>query len=265
MIHSPVPSRRPRARFGIQSVEVGARLLQALTRTDAPMMLRDLAAAAAMPAAKAHRYLTSFMRSGLVEQLPESGHYDLGPFALDLGLSALARLEPITLASRALPGLRDELGQTVALAVWGNHGATIVRWLGANTPVSASLRVGAIMPLTRSATGGAFVAFMPAGVTRRLVAAELIANRRQRLAPRSRSAFDRWVKTAQRAGVARTRHFIPGISGVAVPVYGQNRTVECVVVGLGYSATFNLSLRGAAVRRLKRYAQELSARLRYKR
>ena len=37
------------------------------------MMLRDLAKSAGMPAAKAHRYLVSFMRMGLVEQDAKRG------------------------------------------------------------------------------------------------------------------------------------------------------------------------------------------------
>ena len=81
------------ARQGIQSIEVGARILQALARAPHPQMLRDLAAAAQMPAAKAHRYLVSFARMGLVEQQADTGLYDLGSFALELGLGALARLE----------------------------------------------------------------------------------------------------------------------------------------------------------------------------
>ncbi|MFY8105148.1 MAG: helix-turn-helix domain-containing protein, partial [Ramlibacter sp.] len=44
-------------RAGIQSVEVGFALLDALARAPGPLMLRDLAAAAGMSAAKAHRYL----------------------------------------------------------------------------------------------------------------------------------------------------------------------------------------------------------------
>ena len=59
-----------------------------------------------MPAAKAHRYLASFMPAGLIEQHPESGRYDLGPFALELGLglAAMARLDPLALAGRGRPG-----------------------------------------------------------------------------------------------------------------------------------------------------------------
>ncbi len=47
-------------RAGIQSVEVGFELLDVLARADGPLMLRDLAAAAGMSAAKAYRYLVSF-------------------------------------------------------------------------------------------------------------------------------------------------------------------------------------------------------------
>ena len=133
---------------GIQSIEVGARLLEALARSRGSMMLRDLAAAADMAPAKAHRYLVSFGRMGLVEQHPETGRYDLGAFALHLGLSALGRLEPLELATPLLESLGDEIGQTVAAAVWGTHGATIVRWRGSEAPVTASLRVGSVMPLS---------------------------------------------------------------------------------------------------------------------
>jgi hypothetical protein len=53
---------------GIQSIEVGGRLLQALARAGDPMMMRDLAREAGMTPAKAHPYLVSFSRLGLVER-----------------------------------------------------------------------------------------------------------------------------------------------------------------------------------------------------
>ena len=77
-------------RAGIQSVEVGFTLLDALSRAAGPLMLRDLAAAAGMSAAKAHRYLVSFQRLGLVVQDPRTTRYDLGPAALHLGLASLS-------------------------------------------------------------------------------------------------------------------------------------------------------------------------------
>jgi len=61
-------------RAGIQSVEVGFTLLEVLAKADGPLMLRDLAASANMSAAKAHRYLVSFQRLGLVHQDASTTH-----------------------------------------------------------------------------------------------------------------------------------------------------------------------------------------------
>src|SRR5690606_28869262 len=108
-------------RAGIQSVEVGFELLQAMSEADGPLMLRDLAAAAGMSAAKAHRYLVSFQRLGLVMQDPVSTRYDLGPAALRLGLASLARIDAVKLARDRIAALLAETGHTLAIAVWGNQ------------------------------------------------------------------------------------------------------------------------------------------------
>jgi hypothetical protein len=101
----PAASNRAKQRQGIQSIEVGTRLLRALAANGRAMMLRDIARNAGMPAAKAHRYLVSFMRMGLVEQDANTGRYDLGEFALELGLASLARLDPVRLAGPVLDDL----------------------------------------------------------------------------------------------------------------------------------------------------------------
>ena len=255
--------RRPKVQQGIQSIEVGARILQALTKAARPQMLRDLAAAAQMPAAKAHRYLVSFTRMGLVEQQADTGLYDLGSFALELGLGALARLEPVTVAGPALAELREETGQTVAVAVWSNHGATIVRWLGADTPVSASLRIGAVMPLTRSATGSAFLAFLPPEMTAVAVKRELADHVRQGLTPATREEVEQLIAQTRRRGFARTSEFIPGISGIAVPVFDHSGTMILALVALGYSKPFEAGIdkiSSATVRKAEVLSQRLGAR-----
>jgi DNA-binding IclR family transcriptional regulator len=253
-------ARQPRAQQGIQSIEVGARLLQALAQASQPQMLRDLAAAAEMPAAKAHRYLVSFTRMGLVEQQAETGLYDLGSFALELGLSALARLDPVTIAAPVLRELCLETGQTAALAVWANQGATIVRWLGADTPVAASLRVGSVMPLTRSATGGVFLAFMPGEATARFLRKELAENVRKGLNPSTQEEVDRTVAQTRRQGYARTSDFIPGIGGIAAPVFDHSGAMVLALIALGYSKPFDAAA-GNIVAAVTRKGVALSARL----
>ena len=102
-------------RQGIQSVEVGFSLLRVIAANNRPMMLRDIAKGAGMPAAKAHRYMVSFMRIGIVEQDPATGRYDLGAYALDLGLSGLGRLDPVLTMTRRV---YDAAGNAVE---FGDH------------------------------------------------------------------------------------------------------------------------------------------------
>src|SRR5690606_21108387 len=71
---------------GVQSFEVGLRLLSRLAHQRRPMKITELAARAGMPPAKAHRYLASLVRSGYAAQHPESGLYSTGPAALDFSL-----------------------------------------------------------------------------------------------------------------------------------------------------------------------------------
>src|SRR5690349_24910233 len=147
-------------RAGIQSVEVGFGLLQALGQARGPLMLRDLAAAAGMSAAKAHRYLVSFQRLELVVQDASSTRYDLGPASLKLGLASLSRLDAVKLARERIGGLMEQIGHTLALAVWGNHGPTIVHWEESPQAVTVNLRLGDVMPLLSSATGRCFAAWL---------------------------------------------------------------------------------------------------------
>jgi DNA-binding IclR family transcriptional regulator len=255
--------RKPRQQ-GIQSIEVGHALLAALATAPSPLMLKELAKTAGMSAPKAHRYLVSFMRMGLVEQEQETGLYDLGPFALELGLAALGRLDPIAVAGKFLRDLGEELNQTVALAVWANRGATIVRWVGADSPVSATLRVGSVMPLTRSATGLMFLALLPHAQTEVLLKKELAQNARQGLQPQSSAALDSTLRDVRRSGFARTDGFIPGITGIAAPVYDTEGTVVLALVTLGYSGTFASSepqIRAALMKTAESISSRLGAKL----
>ena len=65
------------------------------------------------------------------------------------------------LARERVPGWMEQIGHTLALAVWGNHGPTIVHWEESPQAVTANLRLGDVMPLLSSATGRCFAAYMP--------------------------------------------------------------------------------------------------------
>src|ERR1700759_5858217 len=104
------PPARDTDSRGIQSIEVGGRLLLALAHHGQPLALKDLAAAADMTAGKAHPYLVSFIKLGLVERETEGGRYGLGPLALQMGLIGLQQYDPVRLATQRLAELARAAG-----------------------------------------------------------------------------------------------------------------------------------------------------------
>ena len=129
------------------------RLLEALSRSSAAMTLTNLAADADMPMSKAHRYLVSLVRCRLVSQDAAPGRYDLGTLSLGMGLTALGRIDAVGIATEALPRLRDRVDETAVLAVWGEHGATVIRFEESVHPVRMNVRVGSVLPFANSAIG----------------------------------------------------------------------------------------------------------------
>jgi DNA-binding IclR family transcriptional regulator len=254
------------ARSGIQSIEVGFRLLEVLTHTNGPMMLRDLARAAPMNPAKAHRYLVSFARLGLVTQTPE-GRYDLGPFALEMGLVSLNRQDPMRRARPAAAALRDEIDHTVGLAVWGNQGPAIVHWEEASHPVTVSLRLGDVMPMLNSATGRVFGAYLPRAQTLPFIQRELErapAREADPELPRTLEAYDAICAEVRAYGAARIHGgVLPGINAMSLPVFDANAQLCLVLIALGAQSTFDTSWSGPLERRLRLAAQQLSADLGY--
>ena len=266
MIDSPQSSSAASAgadpRQGVESIETGGRLLHVLAGAAGPMMLRDLAAAAGMAPAKAHRYLVSLTRLGLVEQQAGNGRYDIGPFAIQLGLAGLGRLDPLRVATEELEHLRDQLGHTVALAVAGNHGPTIVRWLDSGAPVSAALRTGAVMPLTRSATGRAFLAFAPAGSFDSLLNQELVDNRQRGLQPSDRPAVQIIIDEARAHGLGRVQgELSEAVHSVSVPVFDAEGRLQLAVTALGYRGSFDADWEGEPAQRIKACARAIGQRL----
>ncbi|MES2361871.1 MAG: IclR family transcriptional regulator [Pseudomonadota bacterium] len=257
-------------RAGIQSVEVGFSLLQVLAASRGPLMLRDLAAAAGMSAAKAHRYLVSFQRLELVIQDPGSTRYDLGPAALKLGLASLSRLDGVKLARQRLGPLMEQIGQTLALAVWGNQGPTMVHWEESPQTITVNLRLGDVMPLLSSATGLCFSAFMMArqnALQNRLAVLlrEELA-RAQKLGrkdvPDSMAGVMAKLDEVRSHGLSRVVDtLLPGVAGFCAPVFDADGHMVLGMVALGSLATFDPAWDGAIATPLKAAAVQLSADL----
>ncbi len=258
---SSKPAKPIKSQVGIQSVEVGFALLEALVQAPSAMMLRDLAQAAGMSPAKAHRYLVSYQRLGLVTQDGSSTRYDLGPAALKLGLASLERMDAVQLARSRMDTLMAEIGHTVAIAVWGNHGPVIVHWQEPARAVTANLRLGDVMPLLGSATGRCFAAFAPPTWVAPLLKQELVllAKTPRPGLPSTAAQAEALLKETRQRGMGRVVDtLLPGIGGLAVPVWDASQRICLALISLGATASFDADWQGSVARTLQRCAAQLS-------
>ena len=246
-------------RSGIQSVEVGFALLQALVDAPGPLALKDIAAGAALPPAKAHRYLVSYQRSGLVQQDAATARYDLGPMALQLGLAALRRSDPVRLARARMPAWLAQLGHTVALAVWGNHGATIVHWEEAPHGTTGHLRLGDVMPLLSSATGRCFGAWLAADRIAEPLARELAQAMPGSALPHTPAAAHALFAEVRQHGIARAVNtLLPSVVAFCAPVFDARGHLALGITTLGAGNGFDAAWDGAVARQLTAIAAQLS-------
>jgi DNA-binding IclR family transcriptional regulator len=254
-----------KSRRGIQSVEIASRLLLAMSRHVRPMALKDIAQAAGIGANKAHPYMVSFLKVGFVSQDAGSGYYELGPLALQLGLAKLQRLDPVKEASPFIADLAEVTEQSIAVAVWGNLGPTIVRLEEPTHPLHVNLRTGTVMSLVNTATGRLFAAFMPPKVIEKAMQGE-VARMGPRLGtePLSASEFDVLVEQTRQHGLSRSLgQPIPGIDALCAPVFDSAGNIVLGLLAMGPSATFDSDWDGKVAMALVRCAEEVSRRLGY--
>jgi DNA-binding IclR family transcriptional regulator len=258
------PEERDRPRKGINSVETAFRLLAALETAASALPLKELAREAGLTPSAAHHYLVSLIRIGAVEQR-EDGRYDLGRFALQLGITALLRMDGLEFARQVMQSFRDEVDEAIFFAVWGNLGPTIVRWVESSHPVTVEVRVGNVMPVLRSATGNVFLAWLPPAVTAPFVERERVMRERY---PGDAGAFgdpgavERIRDEVRRSGLAATEGGLTAtIGALAAPVFEVEGRLAGALTTLGWLGQIDLRSTGPTARALQRAADDLSRRL----
>jgi DNA-binding IclR family transcriptional regulator len=234
---------------GIQSIEVGGRLLNALVAHATPMSLKDLAGAAEMAPAQAHGYLASYRRCGMVEQDAATGHYQLGPFAMRLATARLRTVPELVAATEATIDLARELGIMATLAVWGPHGATVVHRQDGDEVLNVNIRVGTMFAMEATATGYLFAAFAPAARRARAAVAGAEAPAAERIAE------------ARAKGYAMIREApVPGVNAIAAPILDAAGEISAAITLIGSVRRLSVATKNNhALERLLDVTGELSA------
>ncbi|WP_338881136.1 IclR family transcriptional regulator [Achromobacter veterisilvae] len=244
---------------GVASVEVAGAILQILRGSARSMELRELALIGGLSASRLHHYLVSLVRLGLVHRDPATARYELGPFAMELGLVAADELPAQHASAPWLRKLSEETGESSFFAVPSPRGALIVRWEQGAHPLTVHARLGTIMPILTSATGLIWLAFAEQQ-SRAVFEGEL-----RRVSPAARKKVQRerlaQADEVRRQGMAAARGtMIANVNAVACPVMGRSGALIGILTVLGLGPGFDSSAQGDIAKRLRHCALAFGSR-----
>lgn len=207
----------------IQSISIAMRFLRVMAEAGRAQPLAALARDVGTGRSTAHRYLQSLVLEGLAMQSPETGHYDLGPEALGIGIAAMRRVDAVEIAGKHMKMLAENHGLSGGVVIWTDRGPTLVRWYRSAIYAITSLALGDVLPLDNTAVGLVFQAYLPRAKID-------VARRAQpdhfREGGGPRPSLD---EIRQSRWCELTSHLLPNITGQAAPIFDAQGELVCVL------------------------------------
>lgn len=241
---------------GVQSVDVAARMLQALAQARRPLGPGDLAALAGLPPAQAHPYLVSLTRLGLLKRDPMSGDYAPGPMALRLALLHLENDPAYRAAVPRVVALARETGFCVAICTSAPQGPLVVHFERATFPLHVNLHVGSVMSLTTTSTGRAFCAFTPQAQWPQAWHEQIPAVAADRV------RFDASLNETREHGMSRSVNMpSPSVSSLCAPVFDASGRLRLALTAIGPTAALDVAWDGAAASALRATANAIASQV----
>jgi IclR family acetate operon transcriptional repressor len=202
------------------------------------------------------RLLATLVAGGLVEHLPETGRYRLGPRLVQLGNVVLARLDLRQIARPHLHALVDSTGETATLSTEGDRDAVTVDFVQSPFSVQGVAQLGRPSIAHATATGKVLLAFgrLP------LPPAPLKSYTTRTITKRSELAAE--LDTIRERGYAYNfGEREDDLHAVAAPVWGSHGELAAIIGVQGPASRFQREAMDAAVEQLLEHAREVSLEL----
>ncbi|MGG5811760.1 IclR family transcriptional regulator [Falsiroseomonas sp. CW058] len=157
----------------VRSVLMAVRVLEAMALAGGPLRVSDLARQLDEPKGRVHRHLVTLRQAGLVAQEEATERYHLTWRMFQIGQAAGEQFDLKRVAEPAMHRLRDQLSQSVLLAVPTGGDPLVVHALEAPNKVSITVQPGNRPAAHCSAQGRIMLAFAPEDVRQRVLAGPL--------------------------------------------------------------------------------------------
>jgi DNA-binding IclR family transcriptional regulator len=203
-----------------------------------------------IPKSPLYRYLVSLCRSGFLEKGKDL-RYTLGDELISIGILAMKKVDIQVKAQPYIEKLNEKLDKTIALSIWiKNRGPMFISWKESEKPININIRDGSIVSLTTSAAGNVFAAFYPEEEIKPFIDRELAENGMKR------ETFDSLIAAVKEKGYAYTDTYLPGITAVSAPIFGENKKLIAALNVIGISGVMDVPV---VIEELLKTAEQLSS------
>lgn len=190
--------------------------------------------------------------------------HDLGEFSVANDRMRFTHVDAVRIATASLRSLSRKLSATIGLAVWGNHGATVVAWEPAPDPVTYDLRTGLVVSPLFAASGLVFSAYLPPEQINSKIERELseLRMRSAAIVPSSEEIAER-LRQVRELGVS---HSMPerlgaDIMAYGAPIFDADNNILFALTAVGRTNQIGSDAKGEFAGALRREADALTAKL----
>ena len=237
----------------VGSVQRAFAVIDVLAEVDTELGTNEIARRIGVNPSTVSRLLATLVAGGLVEHMPESGRYRLGPRLVQLGNVVLARLDLRQIARPHLHALVDSTGETATLSAAGDRDAVTVDFVQGPSSVQGVAQLGRPSIAHATATGKVLLAFgrraLPPGPLKSYT--DRTMTRRSELATELEAIRERGY--AYNFGERED-----DLHAVAAPVWGSGSELAAIIGVQGPASRFDREAMEAVVESLLEHAREVS-------
>lgn len=173
-----------------------------------------------------------------------------------IGLAAMQQNDQLDEIIEALPELVGKANCHLVLTVWSKAGPTIIKLARSDDPLLIGMPLGQVLPLTHSASGLVFSAFLERSVTRELIAKERLSYGDKNAQPQQ--DIEILLQTVREKRFAISRGEVQSdITAMAVPILDwENNPVA--VVGAIVAKNADESRISSVLTQLQKFSEQIS-------
>lgn len=163
-------AQRDYSYYRVRAVEKALSILELFTLDKPELRVVDMVAQLGLHKSTVHRLVLTLERVGYLRRNVQRGSYSLGLRLVELGALAISNLELRGQARPHLERLRQDLGQTVHMAVLDGPDIVYIEKIEGKTGVQLYSAVGRRVPCHCTALGKVLLAFQPREFARDVLA-----------------------------------------------------------------------------------------------